>query len=886
MAGVVVTFAVDSGGGSISAASVTSGSDGVATLDRWTLGTMPGRQVLRASVPDVAPLRLVALAVFRDVPVVSETPIGVRGGDVRVDAPGERLDGLLISVPDSSYPTETRWNITELRGRTVPLPAEAFVAGPMLRISNGAGASARVLSLRIPVRAGRDTALTAFYYDSATGLMEAIPTLERTDSTFTVMMRHVSADQMLGPTVPAQGRGAVAQLPFGQVVVVVVGVRPGLLRSTVGSTFRPGVDDWDFPNEGSYLSPGGICTGMQVAALYYHYRYRGSRGVLHRQFDRIAADPRDNPLGVLLSSRIQEAGDWDRLWAGIRQRDAQAQRAGWPADVLNYHTLVVSLYATGRPQLLAVFPASGPGHMLVAYGVSNGVVQLSDPNTPGVTGATIQYNPASLTFSPFTFPIRAGTPPLRMGKIFVAGVSAMIPVSQVDALWSQALATRQSPVPFVATTREYWNDLERRWYPLANRVVVPSDSLMTRSLCPTCPVQRTTRVPERVFVQVFDTAGAFIGRDNSAVSEGTIVRLRRGTQPLGFFEVGYAPRDSSASYMNYTWADVVSTGAQVTPRGVGVVRDSTQRFTVQHGNSLPAGAELLWTFRLGNAVDSVLVRGDTTVSYRFRNPGGHVVRVDVRSGGVLVGRDSTTVEVGSLALSPAVYSVEPDSTATLTATFPGGFPSGTRFQWDLGDGRTLTTTTPTLRAVYPRGTTVPRSHPVTVEVRNGATLIGQASATVVVEVLRGVWQFTQVVAQTRSGSFGLVERLIAAPSNWFLYLLHTTVPTFFVPSPIACAVERPGASDPGTLTTGCGMILAVGGNDPRISNLSRKVFTWSGSQAYGTVNGTWQFTSGATVWTHTFNATRDRNVMTGTMTFSHTTIPFNYQLSFVARRLP
>jgi hypothetical protein len=51
--GVAVTFAVTSGGGSITGASQTSGTDGIATVGSWTLGTLPGANTLSASAAGV-----------------------------------------------------------------------------------------------------------------------------------------------------------------------------------------------------------------------------------------------------------------------------------------------------------------------------------------------------------------------------------------------------------------------------------------------------------------------------------------------------------------------------------------------------------------------------------------------------------------------------------------------------------------------------------------------------------------------------------------------------------------------------------------------------------------------------------------------------------------
>lgn len=57
MNGQAVTFAVASGGGSITGATASTGSDGIATVGSWTLGTPAGANTMTASTLLKASLR-------------------------------------------------------------------------------------------------------------------------------------------------------------------------------------------------------------------------------------------------------------------------------------------------------------------------------------------------------------------------------------------------------------------------------------------------------------------------------------------------------------------------------------------------------------------------------------------------------------------------------------------------------------------------------------------------------------------------------------------------------------------------------------------------------------------------------------------------------------
>src|SRR5438094_80719 len=63
VAGIAVTFAVTSGGGSVTGASASSGSNGIATVGSWTLGPTAGINTLTATSPGLgSPLTFTATA--------------------------------------------------------------------------------------------------------------------------------------------------------------------------------------------------------------------------------------------------------------------------------------------------------------------------------------------------------------------------------------------------------------------------------------------------------------------------------------------------------------------------------------------------------------------------------------------------------------------------------------------------------------------------------------------------------------------------------------------------------------------------------------------------------------------------------------------------------
>lgn len=73
VAGVLVTFSVTDGGGVIEPRAAVSGANGVVTLDRWTLGTVPGRNALVARNPSGNEVEFVADAVVGAPAAIQKT---------------------------------------------------------------------------------------------------------------------------------------------------------------------------------------------------------------------------------------------------------------------------------------------------------------------------------------------------------------------------------------------------------------------------------------------------------------------------------------------------------------------------------------------------------------------------------------------------------------------------------------------------------------------------------------------------------------------------------------------------------------------------------------------------------------------------------------------
>ena len=91
VAGVAITFAIDSGGGSVAVTLATTGADGTSSPGTWTLGSAEGANVLTISATGATTIKLRSLATFAVTALVSNAAVPRSGAVLTVDAVGIHL---------------------------------------------------------------------------------------------------------------------------------------------------------------------------------------------------------------------------------------------------------------------------------------------------------------------------------------------------------------------------------------------------------------------------------------------------------------------------------------------------------------------------------------------------------------------------------------------------------------------------------------------------------------------------------------------------------------------------------------------------------------------------------------------------------------------------
>lgn len=151
-AGAAVVFVVDSGGGSVRGATTTTGPDGLARVEAWTLGHLPGRNRLRATSGTLSPVTFTATGRLA-------VPTAIVNGKVQLPAGAQiLLQDLRVVTSLAEAPVDAGGNFTMM-----VLPDGLHLAG--VRTPAGAVVLTGWLDHQHTTISARTTAETFAYFD-------------------------------------------------------------------------------------------------------------------------------------------------------------------------------------------------------------------------------------------------------------------------------------------------------------------------------------------------------------------------------------------------------------------------------------------------------------------------------------------------------------------------------------------------------------------------------------------------------------------------------------------------------------------------------------------------------------------------------------------------
>ncbi len=348
----------------------------------------------------------------------ADATIGPEGGSVELEGAAD-VDGFELIVPAGAVVEPTPISVEAVSIESIDAGPFVSPISPLFTVHAGDADAVDVIEVTVPVVVPDGWVAMGFFVDPATGELEGMPLLRADGGSITVGTRHFSS-------------------------FFVSAVLASLLPATVTTGFDPTADTWQFPNQGTAVSPGGHCAGMALTEMWFFLEQRPTCDChLRGRYDdatAFAVGPAtptrwvDDVRGLRWASSVQQDVPWGsaaytQTWKAMLHLDASLQLAAFR----------YSMAVTGEPQLVILTTDTRtPAHAIVAYAVDGSTIHVADPNSPSRTDTVIEYREAEHTFAPFDSAVTADSPPLRFTRIGYAAKSALFTWDAIGTRFAQA----------------------------------------------------------------------------------------------------------------------------------------------------------------------------------------------------------------------------------------------------------------------------------------------------------------------------------------------------------------------------------------------------------------------------------------------------------------
>lgn len=582
------------------------------------------------------------------VPAVDQTvPVG--GGEIRISDQSSPLRGFSIQVPKGAAPGAMRISVAYEQVATMPNAPGFSVASPLVTMRTDVVKPDSQLALTIPITVREGSFAMGFLYDPATGTYEGLPLVAESPGSITV----VTSGAGLNPITSASARSSVGS--GGTVSVVALAIDLGVLalKSELNTGFKPGTDDWEFTNYGSYLEPGGHCAGQSLTAMWYYYEKALHGGVrLHHAFDLVDKDSmtlwQDNPRGYKFASVVQA----DIEWKGWAQKAFFTGIKNTNLHYLSWRAFAATMLLTGEPQLVGLVSDSG-GHAIIAHRMSlrDSILYVSDPNFPGKE-KQIKFSGGK--FQPYSSKQNAAADPRAYWGIGYFAKSALVDWAAIGKRYTEfekGTIGTVAPNAFPAYTVESPDWPGWKGDTLLGRM----DSVVLEVKCPGCGTSYSNSGHQ--YFEVFDTTGQKLAdMDLGSVTQGlprgqVRIPVPKTLRRFGLAIEGLSPITGQAGkatrdWLDFRWITLADSKLSLSPDSSGPDKGSLQVFSARRLGGVQ-GATMEWVVR--NTKDSLLRKvtstGKDTLQIRFENNGRHWVRVRLREPGAADWTDSALAVV-------------------------------------------------------------------------------------------------------------------------------------------------------------------------------------------------------------------------------------------------
>lgn len=563
--------------------------------------------------------------------------INLNGGTVTVTKPGDPLNGLTVTIQPNSFTQAQTIKISSAPISSHQLGQYFNPLTSIIKISYQGGFSDKTMRIKVPITLPAGKFAMGFFYNEQTGKLEGIPIEELASDHITVTTKYFASNtnQPLGKKTNLD---VVGDLVIGMIDESVLAG-----QTNIDTGFKPGIDDWEFINYGSYLATDGICAGMTLTAMWYYLERKNTDGALFHKYDTFndKTQPgklwQDNPKGYRFASAIQSDLNWDAR--------ATEKLFQFGDPVLTWKAFALSMLLTKEPQYVGLRSTTHIGHAVVAYQMNyqTGDLQVSDPNYPagyqkdGTTiSRTIKFS--GNKFNPFPASLKADASATVFDTVYYYGKTTMIDWDKFRTRWAEVTAGTIGNDKF-PTYKLYVNSVGGE--ELSDNYQLSSDSL--KILCrSTNSSQFLTGTDRLQAFYIYDQNGTQLTKADFNSKGIAKLRLGKGIIKLGFYICG-AKDNNPENYVDFKWININSLGMTIDPNPLNGDINKEYTFTANVQGTPPTNAnKYVWNF--GDGTQEVTVTGSNTTKHTYTSSGSFTVSVklyDSSTNNVVISAAST-----------------------------------------------------------------------------------------------------------------------------------------------------------------------------------------------------------------------------------------------------
>jgi len=538
--------------------------------------------------------------------------IDTTGGIIAVSKPGDPLDGFVLNVPANYYTAASNFKVSYAPITNQTFGSDINPITPLITIDNGGIISNNQLYIRIPAKIRADQFAMAFIYDAKTKQLEGVPMVAADEDSVTITTTHF-CDLFLSM------------------------ISKALLKKDIDSGLKPGVDDWQFSNRGSYIAPGGHCEGQSLAAMWYYcIQPDGNNAHLYGRYDNNGIKPatpalwEDDSLGYRFCSVAQKVMNKgaNKFWMNISGEKYSKVNGEWKvvdiplglSSEMTWECFAYSMQATNEPQLVGLDDTkSGSGHCVICYRVNEGNLYIADPNYPGNLGLSVTYANGILQ------PYKSGSNADEIAKgngstydrIEYYGKTTVVPWDKMAALWDQLKNKTIGDGIFPAYDLVYnYND------PLIDKTTTPWEAINIHTINPAmdCDIYRD-------------------GTKLTPDSKGNYT-LEAGNNNLGIIIWGKV--NAEWEYIDFKYVNVIyNADLAITPHQLDGEIGKEYTFSVVHNAPHPKDVTYDWYVNKELKQSSSITDFKTT----FAKGGSYIVDLSVNEAGLVLGKDSANATI-------------------------------------------------------------------------------------------------------------------------------------------------------------------------------------------------------------------------------------------------